>query len=57
MLRRAPSLVFCGLMAATLGVGLPEVVVVTSLAVASGVATFAWLGSLREARATRTVRA
>ncbi len=45
MLRRAPSLAFCALMAAALAVGLAEAVVVTSLAVASAAAAYAWLGS------------
>ena len=53
MLRRAPSLAFCGLMAAALGVGLAELVVVSSLAVASGAAALAWLGSRREAATVR----
>ena len=53
MLRRAPSLAFCGLMAAALGAGLAEVVVATSLTVATGAGAYAWLGSRREARAAR----
>ena len=53
MLRRAPSLAFCGLMAAALGAGLAEVVVATSLTVAMGAGAYAWLGSRREARAAR----
>jgi len=57
MLRRAPSLAFSGLIAAALGVGLAEVIVVTSLAVASGVATLAWHRSGREARPVRSKRA
>jgi len=57
MLCRAPSLAFCGLMATALGAGLAEVVVATSLAVASGAAAFAWLASRREARTASTTRA
>lgn len=63
MLRRAPALAFCTIMSAVLGAGFPEVVVVASLAVAAGAASYAWLSSSRpagepiEAGASSAVRA
>ena len=51
MLRRAPTLVFCATMSAALGAGLPELVLVASLAVAIVSGGFAGAGALRAHRA------